>query len=54
MRVFNTSGPCDPQKHYPQEMINNKRIYTYIILTNFERPSRRRKGKRDTCCVFHL
>lgn len=25
------------------ETINDKRIYTYIILTNFERPSRRRR-----------
>lgn len=33
---------------YLEELINNKRIYTYIILTNFERPSRRRrKGARN-------
>ena len=33
---------------YFEELINSKRIYTYIILTNFERPSRRRrKGARD-------
>lgn len=95
MRVFNTSGFWDPEKHYIEtkiftdqayfqngkrqladylaaegltegyyvvfsnkhadtdtlyfdETINGKRIYTYSILTNFERPSRRRprKGKR--------
>lgn len=65
MRIFNTSGPCDPDKHYTvmrealaegyyvvfsnkhadtdalffDETINGKRIYTYIIRTDFDRPS---------------
>lgn len=28
---------------YFDEMIDGKRIYTYIICTNFKQPSRRRK-----------
>jgi hypothetical protein len=30
---------------YFDEVIADKRVYTYIILTNFERPSRRRTRK---------
>lgn len=32
---------------YTEETINGKRIYTYIILTHFERPSRRRTRQRS-------
>lgn len=35
----------DADTLYFDEMIADKRIYTYIILTNFERPSRRRPRK---------
>lgn len=35
----------DEDALYFDEMINGKRIYTYIIRTNFERPSRRRPRK---------
>jgi len=32
---------------YFDEMIDGKRIYTYIILTNFEKPSRRRRVRKQ-------
>lgn len=45
--VFSNKHSKDEPLYF-EETIHGKRIYTYLILTRFDRPSRRRKRKTDS------